>query len=53
MGPEDGRAQLRLVRTGRTLADGVEVISGLAGGERIAVDNLHAIHDGCKLEPAR
>lgn len=53
VGSKDGRAQLRLVRTGRRLTDGIEVISGLAGGERIAVKNLHAIHDGCKLEPTQ
>ncbi len=33
-----GRAQLRQVRLGRTAGDLVEVASGLAAGERIAVD---------------
>jgi RND family efflux transporter MFP subunit len=34
----DGRVALRQVRLGRTAGDQVEVIAGLAGGERIAVD---------------
>lgn len=34
----DGRVALRQVRLGRTAGDQVEVIAGLASGERIAVD---------------
>jgi len=47
---ENGRAQLRLVRSGKAMGEEVEIISGLSGGERIATSNLLKIHDGCKLE---
>ena len=33
-----GRAQLRQVRLGRAHGDKVEVLSGVAGGERVALD---------------
>ncbi len=39
----EGRAQLRQVRTGETLGDNlVEILSGLAGGERIAQNPVQA-----------
>lgn len=38
----DGRAQLRQVRLGRTSGDQVEVLAGLAPGERIALDPVAA-----------
>lgn len=39
----EGRAQLRQVRTGETLGDNqVEILSGLAGGERIARNPVQA-----------
>lgn len=33
-----GRARLRQVRVGRTTGDRVEILSGLSGGERVALD---------------
>ncbi len=40
---DDGRIRLRQVRPGQELADGfVEVLAGLASGERVAVDALRA-----------
>jgi hypothetical protein len=39
----DGRALLRQVRVGEATADGqVEILSGLAGGERIALNPVQA-----------
>jgi RND family efflux transporter MFP subunit len=39
----EGRVQLRQVRTGETLGDNrVEILSGLAGGERIALNPVQA-----------
>jgi hypothetical protein len=39
----DGRAQLRQVRTGETVGDGeVEILSGLASGDRVAVNAIQA-----------
>lgn len=46
----DGRAQMRLIRTGKLFDDKVEVISGLDGGEQIVTSNLNRIRDGVKLE---
>jgi multidrug efflux pump subunit AcrA (membrane-fusion protein) len=34
----DGRVVLRQVRLGRPLGDNIEVIAGLARGERVALD---------------
>ena len=34
----EGRPLLRLVRTGRTAAGRTEILSGLAAGERVALD---------------
>jgi RND family efflux transporter MFP subunit len=36
---EDGRAQLRLVRTGATSGDQVEILAGIRPGDTIIVDN--------------
>lgn len=47
---DDQHAQLRIVRTGRTLADGIEIISGLNGNERIATTNLQKLSDGIPVE---
>jgi len=39
----DGRPQLRQIRVGETAGDGlVEVLAGLADGERVALDPLAA-----------
>jgi hypothetical protein len=33
-----GKPNLRVVRLGRTSADGVEILAGVAAGERVAAD---------------
>jgi membrane fusion protein, multidrug efflux system len=38
----DGKPQLRQVRLGRTRGELVEVVSGLATGERVALDPVAA-----------
>lgn len=43
---KDGHAALRLVKTGKTLADGVEVLSGLEEGESVVVNNPAKLTDG-------
>lgn len=40
------RAELRLVRTGKRLGEAVEILSGLAAGEMVAVENAAALRDG-------
>ena len=43
-------ARLRLVKTGKTFGDRVEVLSGLNEGERIAVDGIAKLNDGVKVQ---
>lgn len=43
---ERNRAILRLVKTGRTLGDRIEILSGLAGGETVIVAPPAALRDG-------
>jgi RND family efflux transporter MFP subunit len=46
---EDGKARLRLVRTGRSFGDEVELVSGMEGGETVVVENASALLDGQPL----
>jgi len=49
---DDGRSATRVVTRGRTLADGrVEVLSGLAGGESLALGLASAPAGGTPIEP--
>lgn len=43
-------ARLRLVKTGKTSAERVEVLSGLSDGEQIAISALDKISDGAKVD---
>jgi multidrug efflux system membrane fusion protein len=43
-------AEYRLIKTGKTLGDRVEVLSGLSDGERVAVSSLDRLRDGVKVE---
>jgi RND family efflux transporter MFP subunit len=43
---ERSRAALRLVKTGRTLGDRIEILAGLAGGETVIVAPPAALRDG-------
>jgi membrane fusion protein, multidrug efflux system len=45
-----GIAQYQLVKTGRVLGDQVEILSGLADGERIAVSKVDRLSDGMRVE---
>lgn len=47
---EDGRASLRLVRTGVRHDQRVEILSGLRAGERVIVSAVGKLHDGQPLE---
>jgi RND family efflux transporter MFP subunit len=42
----NGRAQMRLVKTGRHVGDDIEIVSGLNPGEQIVVDEVNALVDG-------
>lgn len=48
-----GRAQLRLVRTGRMLGADVELVSGVEPGERVVSGGLEGLAEGQPLEVGR
>ncbi len=43
-------ARMRLVKTGKTLGDQQEILSGLADGERIVTSGVALVTDGAKVE---
>ncbi len=45
-----GQVQFRLVKTGKTFGDRVEVLSGLEAGERVAVTQVSKLRDGVRVE---
>jgi len=47
-----GIARMRLVRTGKTYGDRVEVLSGLKEGEQVVVDGMAAVNDGSRVRDA-
>ncbi|MBE2178846.1 MAG: efflux RND transporter periplasmic adaptor subunit [Chthoniobacterales bacterium] len=47
---EDGVATLRLVKTGRHIDGQVEIVSGLAGGERVVAKDAHLLDDRVAVE---
>lgn len=49
----DGTARMRLVKSGRTLGERVEILSGLAEGERVVVAGVERVTDGSRLEAPR
>ena len=49
----DGRAVLRLVKTGKALNGVVGILSGLEEGERVVVSNVANLTDGQPRSPGR
>ncbi|MBS1788394.1 MAG: efflux RND transporter periplasmic adaptor subunit [Acidobacteria bacterium] len=47
---DSGIARLRLIKTGKTYGDRVEVLSGLTENDRIAVDGIAKLNDGVKVQ---
>jgi RND family efflux transporter MFP subunit len=47
---DDQKARLRLVRTGKTYGDRVEIISGLAAGQRYVMVLSHEVRAGVEVE---
>ena len=50
---DSGKAQLRLIRTGKTFADGVEILSGLSEGDTVILSDPAALMDGQAVEVAK
>jgi RND family efflux transporter MFP subunit len=44
------RAHLRLVKTGKRLGDEVEIVSGLAAGDRVIVEGAEQLRDGQPIQ---
>jgi hypothetical protein len=47
---KEGLVSFRLIKTGRTLENMIEVISGLSPGEEIIVSGLHKVVEGGKIQ---
>ena len=46
---KDGRAEMRIVKTGRRVGNRLEIVSGLHAGERIVVENGAKLKNGDRL----
>jgi hypothetical protein len=46
----DGRAQLRIVRSGKRTVLGTEILAGLSSGESVVVEGAAQLRDGQPLE---
>ncbi len=46
----EGVAEYRLVKTGKTFGSRVEILSGLAAGEKVAVSQIDRLRDGARVE---
>ena len=49
---EEGKARLRLVKSGRQMNGEIEILSGLSGGESVVVRDAHLLTDGVSVEAA-
>jgi len=46
----DSTVEYRLVKTGKTFGDRVEILSGLAAGEKVAISQIDRLRDGARVE---
>ena len=46
----EGKAQLRIVKTGKRIGDEVELVSGVEAGEKIVIENASGLVDGQPLQ---
>lgn len=49
----DGKAQMRIVKTGKRIGNEVELVSGVSAGEKIVTDNAAGLVDGQPLTIAQ
>lgn len=47
---ESGQARFRMVRPGRAVKDGMEILSGLSGGETLVLGDLTPVRDGSPIQ---
>jgi multidrug efflux pump subunit AcrA (membrane-fusion protein) len=46
----EGKARLRIVKTGKRIGDDLELVSGVDAGESIVVENASVLADGQPLQ---
>ena len=46
----DGKAQLRLVKTGKRLGSELELVSGVEPGEKVVIEGVTGLVDGQPVE---
>jgi len=46
----DGNVEYRLVKTGKTFGNRVEILSGVAAGEKVAISKIDRLRDGTRVE---
>ena len=46
----DGNVEYRLVKTGKTFGNRVEILSGVAAGEKVAISQIDRLRDGTRVE---
>jgi RND family efflux transporter MFP subunit len=46
----EGKVEYRLVKTGKTFGNQVEILSGLTAGEKVAVSQIDRLRDGARVE---
>jgi len=46
----DGNVEYRLVKTGKTFGNRVEILSGVAAGEKVAISQIDRLRDGARVE---
>ncbi|MGE5325397.1 MAG: efflux RND transporter periplasmic adaptor subunit, partial [Deltaproteobacteria bacterium] len=46
----DGTANYRLIKTGQSFGDRLEILSGLSDGERVATAGAARLSDGARVE---
>jgi hypothetical protein len=47
---DENRARFRMVRTGKTVTNQVEILSGLRGNETLVTGDLRDVHDGSPVK---
>ncbi len=46
----EGQARLRMIKSGRTVGDRIEILSGLMGDETLILGDLQPVHDGSPIQ---
>lgn len=46
----EGKAQLRIIKTGKRLGNEIEAVSGVSAGEKVVIENLAGLADGQPLQ---